>query len=69
MCAAEEKVILQPGFTPQYDDRAFREINKIPSSTTFPASKEQVTAMALVVRQHAQPVGSQGGNCLVEFLE
>jgi hypothetical protein len=57
----DEKVILQPGFAPQYDDRIFREINKIPSSTYIPAaSKEQVTEMALVVRQHAQPVGSQG---------
>lgn len=57
----DEKVILQPGFTPQYDDRLFREINNISSSTYVPAeNKEQVIEMATVVRQHAQPAGSQG---------
>jgi hypothetical protein len=57
----EEKVILQPGFAPQYDDRLFREGNNIPSPTYIPAlSKAQVVEMAMVVRQHARPVGSQG---------
>jgi glycoprotein endo-alpha-1,2-mannosidase len=57
----EEKVILQPGFAPQYDDRLFREVNKMSSPTYIPASsKEQGIEMAMVVRQHAQPVGSQG---------
>jgi hypothetical protein len=57
----EEEVILQPGFAPQYDDRLFREVNDIPSSTYLPAtSREQVTEMAEVVRRHGQPAGSQG---------
>jgi hypothetical protein len=57
----EEKVILQPGFAPQYDDRLFREVNGISSSTYIPAtSKEDVIKMAMVVRQYAQPTGSQG---------
>lgn len=57
----EQPVILQPGFAPQYDDRAFREVNNISSSTYIPAlSKDQVTEMAMVVRAHAHPVGSQG---------
>jgi hypothetical protein len=56
-----EKVILQPGFAPQYDDRLFREGNNIPSPTYIPAlSKEQVIDMAMVVRQHAHPVDGQG---------
>jgi Glycosyltransferase WbsX len=57
----EEKVILQPGFAPQYDDRLFRGVNGISSPTYIPAtSKEDVIKMAMVVRQHAQPAGSQG---------
>ena len=56
----DEEVILQPGFAPQYDDRLFREVNGIGSSTYLPAmSKDQVTEMAEVVRRHAQPVGGQ----------
>jgi hypothetical protein len=56
----KEKVILQPGFTPQYGDRLFREVNNIPSPTYIPAeNKQQVIEMATVVRQHAQPAGSQ----------
>lgn len=57
----EEEVVLQPGFAPQYDDRLFREVNAIGSPTYLPAmSKEQVTAMAEVVRRHARPVGTEG---------
>lgn len=57
----EDAVVLQPGFAPQYDDRLFREANHIPSPTYIPAlNKEQVIAMAEVVRKHAQPVGSDG---------
>ena len=57
----EEEVVLQPGFAPQYDDRLFREVNDIHSSTYLPAmSREQVVEMAEVVRRHAHAVGSQG---------
>jgi hypothetical protein len=56
----DEKVILQPGFAPQYNDVLFRKNNNISSPTYIPAeSKDQVIQMARVVSQHAQPVGSQ----------
>ncbi|MEW5940840.1 MAG: glycoside hydrolase family 99-like domain-containing protein, partial [Chloroflexota bacterium] len=57
----EEPVILQPGFAPQYDDRLLKAVNGEPGGIYIPAlSKEQVIAMAQVVRQHAQPAGAQG---------
>jgi len=56
-----ESVILQPGFAPQYDDQLLKQVNNEPGGIYIPAlSKDQVIAMAQVVRQHAQPAGSQG---------
>ena len=56
----DEPVILQPGFAPQFDNRLFIEVNGGGSTIYVPAlSKDQVVAMAEVVRQHAPPVGSQ----------
>jgi hypothetical protein len=53
----KETVGLEPGFAPQFDNRLFEPGNSI----YIPAlSKVQVTAMAKVVRQHAQPVGTHG---------
>jgi hypothetical protein len=47
-----EHTILQPGFTPQFDNRDFTDNSPI----YVPAlSKDQVTKMALVARQHSQP--------------
>jgi hypothetical protein len=57
----EEQVILQPGFTPQYDDRLFRSVNNMDYPTYAPAlSKDQVIDMATMLRNHAQPSGSEG---------
>ncbi|NIS80856.1 MAG: hypothetical protein GTO14_11750 [Anaerolineales bacterium] len=52
-----EFVNFQPAWAPQYDDHLF-----VPQHpTTIPAtSKEQVVAMAMVARKHAQPIGSSG---------
>ncbi len=53
----EEFVNFQPAWAPQYDDRLF-----VPERPTYiPAtSKDQVVAMAMVARKHAEPVGSSG---------
>ena len=53
----EEFVNFQPAWAPQYDDHL-----AVPESPTYvPArSKDQVVAMAMVARKHAQPVGSSG---------
>jgi len=57
----DDAVILQPGFAPQFDNRLFIEVNGGGASIYVPAlSKDQVKAMAEVVRRHAPPVGSQG---------
>jgi len=57
----KEHVILQPGFTPQFDNRLFMKVNQWKSSTYIPAlSQNQVTAMAKVVLQHTHSAGSQG---------
>lgn len=57
----EDEVVLQPGFAPQYDDRIFRAINNMGSPTYIPAaSRRQVVQMAMVVRDHAASVGSEG---------
>ena len=57
----DDPVILQPGFAPQFDNRQFVEVNGGGDSIYLPAlSKDQVMALARVVRQHARPVGSQG---------
>ena len=57
----EETVMLQPGFTPQFDNRLGMEVNGGGSSIYVPAlSKDQVIAMAEVARKHAYPVGRQG---------
>jgi hypothetical protein len=53
----QENVVLEPGFAPQFDNRLFSPTNSI---YTPALSKDQVTAMAQVVRKYAQPVGSQG---------
>lgn len=57
----DDAVILQPGFAPQFDNRRFVEVNGGGGTIYVPAlNKDQVSAMAKVVRQHAHPVGSQG---------
>ncbi len=57
----QDPVSLQPGFAPQFDNRAFAQVNHQQSSIYIPAtSKDQVTAMAEVVRRHAHPAGSSG---------
>lgn len=57
----QDEVIVQPGFAPQFDNRLFIQVNHNQSSIYVPAlSKDQVTAMAEVVRKHAHPAGSQG---------
>jgi hypothetical protein len=56
----QDEVILQPGFAPQFDNRLLAEVNNEQGFIYIPAqSKDQVTAMAEVVRQHAHPAGSQ----------
>lgn len=53
----EEFVNFQPAWAPQYDERYVRTERP----TYVPAtSKDQVVAMAMVARKHAQPVGSSG---------
>ena len=53
----EELVNFQPAWAPQYDERYVRTERP----TYVPAtSKDQVVAMAMVARKHAQPVGSSG---------
>ncbi|MBI3737830.1 MAG: glycoside hydrolase family 99-like domain-containing protein [Chloroflexi bacterium] len=57
----QEVVMLQPGFTPQFDNRLFQQVNGWKDTIYVPAlSKDQVTAMAEIVKKHAHPVGSQG---------
>lgn len=57
----DDPVILQPGFAPQFDNRLFIEVNGGGSSVYIPArSREQVAAMAEVVRSHAHPAGREG---------
>jgi glycoprotein endo-alpha-1,2-mannosidase len=55
----DEFVNFQPGWAPQYDERArhpeFTDPIYVPAT-----SKEQVSAMAEMARRHAEPVGSQG---------
>jgi hypothetical protein len=55
----DEFVNFQPGWAPQYDERArhpeFSNPIYVPAT-----SKEQVIAMAEMARKHAEPVGSQG---------
>lgn len=53
----QDEVQLEPGFTPQFDNRLFSPDNSI---YTPALTKDQVTTMAEVVRKYAQPVGSQG---------
>jgi hypothetical protein len=61
----QEDVILQPGFTPQFDNRLFIQVNHEQSVIYIPAmSKDQVTAMAEVVRKHAHPVGNSGAKLI-----
>ena len=51
----DDLVNFQPGWAPQFDNRLFDEANPI----YIPAlSKDQVTAMAQVARDNAEPVGS-----------
>ncbi len=50
-----DNVILEPGWAPQFDNRLFDAANPI----YVPAlSKDQVTAMAQVARDNAEPVGT-----------
>ena len=57
----QDKVIVQPGFAPQFDNRSLAQANHEQSSIYIPAmSKDQVTAMAEVVRKHAHPAGNSG---------
>jgi len=57
----QDAVSLQPGFAAQFDNRVFLEVNHEKSPIYVPAmSKDQVTAMAEVVRKHAQPAGASG---------
>jgi hypothetical protein len=57
----QELVDLQPGFTPQFDNRLFAAGMGETDSIYVPAtSKDQVTAMAELALKYAQPVGSQG---------
>ena len=57
----QEEVIVQPGFAPQFDNRLFIEVNHEKSYIYIPAlSKDQVVAMAEVVRKHAHPAGAEG---------
>ncbi len=57
----ETEVILQPGFAPQFDNRQFIGVNGGGATIYIPAlSKDQVTAMAEVARQHAHVAGSEG---------
>jgi hypothetical protein len=54
-------VNFQPAWTPQYDDRLFKERNDLPDPIYVPAqNKAQVVAMAEVARNNARPVGSKG---------
>jgi len=53
----EELVNFQPAWAPQYDERYVRTERP----TYVPAtSKDQVVAMAMVARKHAQPAGNSG---------
>jgi hypothetical protein len=57
----QELVNLEPGFTPQFDNRQFCAGVSNANCVYVPAtSKDQVTAMAEVAAKYAQPVGSQG---------
>jgi hypothetical protein len=58
----EEEVSLEPGFAPQFDNRLADKYDNSSRNTIYvPAmSKDQVIAMAQVVRSRAQPVGSKG---------
>lgn len=53
----DDPLIIQPGFAPQFDNRLFAGADPIYVPAT---SKAQVTAMAKVVRKHAQPAGADG---------
>ncbi|MCP4679972.1 MAG: hypothetical protein GY854_31665 [Deltaproteobacteria bacterium] len=49
-----EPVNFQPSFTPQYDDRLFKEVNNFENPQYVPAeSKAQVVTIAEVARDHA----------------
>jgi hypothetical protein len=57
----QDLVNLEPGFTPQFDNRQFCAGAGNTNCIYVPAtSKDQVTAMANVAIKYAQPVGSQG---------
>lgn len=57
----DDPVILQPGFSPQYDDRQFALVNHDRTPIYVPAlNKEQVVDLATMIRAHAQPSGSEG---------
>jgi Glycosyltransferase WbsX len=56
-----DHVILQPGFTPQFDNTTFLQVNGLSSPTYIPAnSRKQVAKMARVVRNHAHGAGTSG---------
>lgn len=56
-----DAVSFQPGFSPQYDDTLFRNLNKIGGPTSLWAmSKAEIKAMAQVSLNSAQPVGASG---------
>lgn len=57
----DDPVVLQPGFTPQYDDTRYRKAYDEPPFTYVPArSIADVRALARVSLAHANPAGEQG---------